>query len=462
MYGKMSLSLIIMAAGKGTRMRSRLPKVLQPLAGKALLQHVLEAGLTLKPTQIIVVYGYGGDQVQAHFADFDTAGVSLQWVEQAEQHGTGHAVQMALPVLATEGKTLILSGDVPLVQPDTLQRLVAAASSGMALLTQTLPDATGYGRILRDETGQISGIVEQKDANPVQQAIREINAGIYCVDNALLHQYLPRLRNDNAQQEFYLTDIVGMAVADHIRIGTVTPAGQYEPEGVNDRQQLAALERRWQLVQAQRLMQQGVHLLDPARFDLRGSLTCGQDVQIDINVIIEGRCTLGDGVMIGAGCILRDVSVAAGTRIAPYSLLDGAELGRDNRIGPFARLRPGTQLADGVHIGNFVEIKNTRLGAGSKANHLAYVGDAIVGSNSNLGAGMITCNYDGANKHRTVIGDQAFIGSNASLVAPVEIGDGATVGAGSVITKVVEPGALGVARGRQVNLPDYVRPVKGK
>lgn len=453
----MSLSVLIMAAGKGTRMRSARPKVLQPLAGQPLLTHVLQTAQQLNPTQLVIIYGHGGDQVQAHYQN-DAA--TLTWIEQAEQKGTGHAVQMALPALPQQGQTVILSGDVPLIQADTLQRLIKAAQPGLALVTQTLPDATGYGRIVRDGHGNIQGIVEHKDATPEQQQIREINAGIYCVDNALLHRYLPRLSCDNAQGEYYLTDLVAMAAQDQVVIGSVQPQAAFEPDGVNDRQQLARLERIWQQEQARRLMAQGVMLLDPARFDLRGKLDCGQDVVIDVNVIIEGDCYLGDRVQIGAGCLLKDVQIAADTIVAPYSVLESAQVGENNRIGPFSRLRPGTQLAQDVHIGNFVELKNSTMGQGSKANHLAYVGDATVGAQSNLGAGLITCNYDGAYKHRTIIGDSAFVGSNTSLVAPVTIGDRATVGAGSVVTRDVEANALAVGRGRQVNLPNYQRPQK--
>lgn len=452
----MALTVIILAAGKGTRMNSRLPKVLQPLAGRPLLAHVLEQAKRVQAERMITVYGHGGALVQAAFA-----GQAIEWVEQAEQLGTGHAVQVTLPVLPTEGQSLILYGDVPLVQPETLQRLQAAATGGLAMITMNLANPTGYGRIKR-EGGRIVRIVEQKDASPEECLITEINTGIYCVDNARLHEWLPKLSNNNVQKEYYLTDIVEMAAADGIEIGSIEPTYDFEVEGVNDRLQLSALERRFQAHQATQLMRAGVTLLDPARFDLRGRLSVGQDVRIDANVIIEGDCYLGDGVVVGAGCVLKNARVGAGTVLQPYSVLDDVVVGSENAIGPFARLRPGSELADGVHIGNFVEVKNSRIGRGSKANHLAYIGDAIVGSSSNVGAGTITCNYDGAYKHQTVIGSNAFIGSNSCLVAPITIADGATVGAGSVITKDVGESQLAVARGQQRNINNYQRPSKNK
>lgn len=452
----MALTVIILAAGKGTRMNSRLPKVLQPLAGRPLLAHVLEQAKRLQADRMITVYGHGGALVQAAFA-----GQAIEWVEQAEQLGTGHAVQVTLPVLPTDGQSLILYGDVPLVQPETLQRLQAAATGGLAMITMNLANPTGYGRIKR-EAGRIVRIVEQKDASPEERLITEINTGIYCVDNARLHEWLPKLSNHNVQKEYYLTDIVEMAAADGVEIGSIEPTYDFEVEGVNDRLQLSALERRFQAYQAEQLMRAGVTLLDPARFDLRGRLSVGQDVRIDANVIIEGDCYLGDGVVVGAGCVLKNARVGAGSVLQPYSVLDDVVVGSENAIGPFARLRPGSELADGVHIGNFVEVKNSRIGRGSKANHLAYVGDAVVGSGSNIGAGTITCNYDGAYKHQTVIGSNAFIGSNSSLVAPVTIADGATVGAGSVITKDVAESQLAIARGQQRNINNYQRPSKNK
>ncbi len=453
----MSTTVIILAAGKGTRMRSSLPKVLQPLAGRPLLGHVIETAKKLNADNIITIYGHGGDRVQTAFAQQD-----IKWVEQAEQLGTGHAVQMTLPVLPQDGVSLILSGDVPCINPVTLQKLLdATAATGIGLVTFTLPDANGYGRIVREQ-GQIQAIVEHKDASEEQRQIKEINTGIYAVSNAKLHQWLPSLSNDNAQGEYYLTDIVAMALADGMQVASVEPEQAFEVEGVNDRVQLAALERQFQAYQAKQLMQQGVHLIDPSRFDLRGNLTVGQDVRIDINVIIEGDCELGDNVEIGAGCIIKNTKIAAGTKVQPYSIFDSAIVGEDTQIGPFARLRPGAQLANEVHIGNFVEVKNTTIGLGSKANHFTYLGDAEIGAGSNIGAGTITCNYDGANKFKTIIGDQAFIGSNSSLVAPVKIGNGATVGAGSTITRDVEDNSLAVERSKQFAKENYPRPQKIK
>ncbi|MBO7705050.1 MAG: bifunctional UDP-N-acetylglucosamine diphosphorylase/glucosamine-1-phosphate N-acetyltransferase GlmU, partial [Acinetobacter sp.] len=383
-------------------------------------------------------------------------------VEQAEQLGTGHAVQMTLPVLPQEGSSLILSGDVPCISQNTLQKLLnATAETGIGLVTLTLADATGYGRIVR-ENGKIQAIVEHKDATTEQHQIKEINTGIYCVSNAKLHEWLPRLSNNNAQGEYYLTDIVAMALADGMQVASVEPEQAFEVEGVNDRIQLAALERQFQTDQAKKLMQQGVHLIDPSRFDLRGHLIVGQDVRIDINVIIEGECEFGDHVEIGAGCIIKNTKIAAGTKVQPYSLFDNAMVGEDAQIGPFARLRPGAKLAAEVHIGNFVEVKNTSVGFGSKANHFTYLGDAEIGAGSNIGAGTITCNYDGANKFKTIIGDAAFIGSNSSLVAPVTIGNGATVGAGSTITRDVAENSLAVERSKQVEKENYQRPQKMK
>ncbi len=451
----MTLSVIILAAGKGTRMNSRLPKVLQPLAGQPLLGHVLAQAQRLQVERIITVYGHGGEQVKSTFARQD-----IEWVEQAEQLGTGHAVQVTLPVLPQQGQSFILYGDVPLVQPETLKRLQQAASGGIAMITLSLDNPTGYGRIVREE-GKIRRIVEHKDASDAEKLITEVNTGIYCVDNACLHRWLPKLSNNNVQGEYYLTDIVAMAVADGLEIGSIQPEYEFEVEGVNDRIQLANLERRYQLHQVLQLQKKGVTFLDPHRFDLRGQLTVGQDVQIDVNVIIEGDCYLGDGVKVGAGSILKNARIGAETVIQPYSILDDVTVGANTTIGPFARLRPGTELADGAHIGNFVEVKNSRIGQGSKANHLAYLGDAVVGAGSNIGAGTITCNYDGAYKHQTIIGENAFIGSNSSLVAPIQIGDGATVGAGSVVTKNVAENALAVARGQQRQIENYQRPRKG-
>ena len=453
----MSTNVIILAAGKGTRMRSTLPKVLQPLAGRPLLGHVIETAKKLNAANIITIYGHGGNLVQQAFAQ-----ENVEWVEQAEQLGTGHAVKVTLPVLPTDGVSLILSGDVPCITEATLKKLLqASAETGIGIVTLTVDDATGYGRIVR-KNGEIQAIVEHKDANDEQRKIKEFNTGIYCVNNAKLHEWLPKLSNENAQGEYYLTDIIAMAIADDLSVASVEPELAFEVEGVNDRVQLATLEREFQNNQAKKLMQQGVHLIDPARFDLRGHLSVGQDVRIDINVIIEGDCEFGDHVEIGAGCVIKNSKIAAGTKVQPYSIFDNAIVGADAQIGPFSRLRPGAKLADEVHIGNFVEVKNSSIGLGSKANHFTYLGDAEVGAGSNIGAGTITCNYDGANKFKTIIGDSAFIGSNSSLVAPVNIGNGATVGAGSVITRDVAENSLAFERSKQVAKENYQRPEKVK
>lgn len=451
----MSTTVVILAAGKGTRMRSQLPKVLQPLAGRPLLGHVIETAKKIQADNIITIYGHGGALVKQAFQH-----EKIQWVEQKEQLGTGHAVKVTLPVLPKEGVSLILSGDVPCVQESTLKNLVEVSTqTGIGIVTLTLADSTGYGRIVR-QAGKIQAIVEHKDASEEQRQIKEINTGIYCVSNAKLHEWLPKLSNDNAQGEYYLTDIVAMALADGLEIASIQPQLAFEVEGVNDRIQLAALEREFQAYQAKQLMQQGVHLIDPSRFDLRGQLTVGQDVRIDINVIIEGQCSFGDNVEIGAGCLIKNTTIAAGTKVQPYSVFDNAVIGEDVQIGPFARLRPGAKLANEVHIGNFVEVKNSTVGLGSKANHFTYLGDAEVGSDVNIGAGTITCNYDGANKHKTIIGDHAFIGTNNSLVAPITIGHGATTGAGSVITHNVADHSLAFERAKQISKENYQRPQK--
>ena len=453
----MSTTVVILAAGKGTRMRSSLPKVLQPLAGRPLLGHVIETAKKIKADNIITIFGHGGDLVQRAFAH-----ENIQWVEQAEQLGTGHAVKVTLPILPKQGVSLILSGDVPCVQQSTLQNLVdVSTQTGIGIVTLTLDDSTGYGRIVRVDN-KIQAIVEHKDASDEQRQIKEINTGIYCVSNAKLHEWLPKLSNNNAQGEYYLTDIVAMALADGLEIASIQPELAFEVEGVSDRVQLAALEREFQAYQAKKLMQQGVHIIDPSRFDLRGELTVGQDVRIDINVIIEGHCTFGDNVEIGAGCVIKDTSIAAGTVVQPYSVFDKAVLGEAVQIGPFARLRPGAKLDNEVHIGNFVEVKNSTVGLGSKANHFAYLGEAEIGVSTNIGAGTITCNYDGANKHKTIIGDNAFIGTNNSLVAPIKIGHGATTGAGSVITHDVADNSLAFERAKQVSKENYQRPQKVK
>lgn len=452
----MSLQVIILAAGKGTRMRSALPKVMQPLAGQPLLHHVIVAARELGAERPIVVYGHGGDVVQQAFA-----AQALDWVLQAEQKGTGHAVQVALPVLAKAGRTLILYGDVPLISVTTLQRLIDVVPNEqtLGLLTVNLPDPTGYGRIVREQ-GRVVRIVEQKDASAEEKLITEANTGILCVPNALLHAWLPQLKNNNAQGEYYLTDLIGLATANGVPVTAVHPDTIWEVEGVNDKLQLATLERVWQRHQAEQLMRAGVTVLDPTRLDIRGHISHGMDVSLDAGVIIEGCVVLGDNVRVGAGCILKDCEIGAGTEIKPYSLIDNAVVGAHAHIGPFARLRPGSKLADEVHIGNFVETKATVMGVGSKANHLAYLGDSDIGAGVNIGAGTITCNYDGANKHKTTIGDDAFIGTNNSLVAPVTIGVGATTGAGSTISKDVPDGMLAVGRAAQKTIEGWQRPRK--
>lgn len=453
----MELSVVILAAGKGTRMKSVLPKVMQPLAGRPLLRHVVQTAQTLKSARTLVVYGHGGDLVQKAFA-----ADALLWAEQAEQKGTGHAVQMALPQLPASGRTLILYGDVPLTTAATLGRLIEKVGSekAMGLITLEMVNPAGYGRIVRNASGAVTRIVEQKDANDEEKKIREVNTGIFCVPNALLHKWLPLLQNNNAQGEYYLTDIIAMAAADGVAIETVQPEQSWEVDGINDKLQLATLERVHQRVQADNLMRAGVTLIDPARFDQRGSITHGMDVHIEPNVIFEGRVVLGNNVRIGPNCLLKDCEIGDNVIIKPNSLIDDAKVGAGAEIGPFARLRPGTVLAENVHIGNFVETKKAVLGKGSKANHLAYLGDADIGSGVNIGAGTITCNYDGVNKHLTTIGDDAFIGTNASLVAPVTIGKGATTGAGSTISKDVPDGTLAVARAKQIVIEGWQRPKK--
>ncbi len=469
------LDILIMAAGKGTRMKSRVPKVLQRLAGRALLHHVLDQAAHLQARSAIVITGHGASEVEAACAGVASAGggFDLQFARQEPQLGTGHAVMQALPHLRDDGTVVVLSGDVPLTQSDTLRALVAASAGGkLALLTVDLPDPTGYGRILRSADGAVQGIVEHKDASEAQHAITEIYSGIMAVPAQQLRGWLARLTNDNAQGEYYLTDIVAMAVADGVPVVAHRIADALQVAGVNSPLQLAELERAHQRAQARALMEQGVRLADPARFDLRddartgvrGELVCGQDVEIDVNCVFTGRVELGEGVSIGANCCIANARIAAGAVIHPYTHIDGekagASVGEGALIGPFARLRPGAQLGREVHIGNFVEVKNSTLADGAKANHLAYLGDASVGERVNYGAGSITANYDGANKHRTVIEADVHIGSNCVLVAPVTIGAGGTVGGGSTITKSTVPGALSVARGKQVSIANWNRPAK--
>ena len=451
------LQILILAAGKGTRMRSDLPKVLHPLAGKPLLGHVVDTAHALGAVGICVVYGFGGDAVPRAFADDN-----LTFALQAEQLGTGHAVQQALPNLADTGVTLVLYGDVPLTRPATLQPLVAAAQAGkLGLLTVTLTDPTGYGRIVRVD-GQVARIVEHKDADDAERAIREVNTGILAVPTTHLKTWIGRLKNDNAQGEYYLTDIIAMAVADGVAVETHQPAHEWEVLGVNSKTQLAELERIHQGEIARALLEAGVTLADPARLDVRGMLACGRDVSIDVNCVFEGQVKLGDGVQVGANCVLRNVTVAAGTRLDAFTLADDAAIGEVNRIGPFSRIRPGTTLARNVHVGNFVEIKNSRIDDGSKINHLSYVGDTTMGKRVNIGAGTITCNYDGANKHRNVIEDEVFVGSDTQLVAPVTVGRGATLGAGTTLTKDAPAGELTLSRARQLTITGWKRPVKQK
>ena len=453
------LSVIILAAGKGTRMQSAKPKVLQTLAGKSLLGHVLDTCHQLTVDDTIIVHGFGGEQVQDHI-DQQYAHLPITWVAQTEQLGTGHAVKVTLSELPKDGQSLILYGDVPLVSCQTLATLQDANTDGMCMLTLTVDNPFGLGRIKRDKDGNIEAIIEQKDANSDEQQIQEINSGIYCVDNALLHKFLPKLSNDNAQQEYYLTDIVKMAVADGITIAAIEPEHTFEIEGVNNRQQLASLERTWQGKLVADLQEAGVQFADPTRVDIRGTLSAGQDVFVDVGVVFEGDCVLGDNVYIEAGCVIKNAQIGNACHIKPYCVIDSAEVGAGVDIGPFAHLRPETILSDNSKVGNFVEIKKSTIGDGSKVNHLSYIGDAIIGTGVNVGAGVITCNYDGVNKSQTIIDDNAFIGSNSSLVAPVKIGDTATVAAGSVITKNVDAHALAFGRARQTQKNDFKRPTK--
>jgi len=456
----MALDIVIMAAGKGTRMKSTLPKVLHRLAGRSLLQHVLQTAAQLGADRIVAVTGHGADAVEA-----SVQAPNLCFVRQLPQLGTGHAVQQAVPQLHDDGMTLILNGDVPLIEAATARALLAAADGrNLALLTVELEDASGYGRVLRSEGSGVRAIVEHKDATPAEREIREVYTGIMAVPTVHLKRWLAALRNDNAQGEFYLTDIVAMAVADRVPVVTSHPRIEAEVLGVNSPLQLADLERRVQRAQAEALMEAGVRLADPARFDVRGELACGSDVEIDVNCVFEGRVSLGDGVRIGANCVIRNAVIAERAVIHPFTHIDGDALGvsvgAGAMVGPYARLRPGAVLAEEVHVGNFVEVKNSTLARGAKANHLAYLGDASVGERVNFGAGSITANYDGANKHRTVIGAHAHIGSNCVLVAPVTIGERATIGGGSTIASAAPAGQLTVARARQVTLPNWQRPVK--
>ena len=459
----MALSVVIMAAGKGTRMRSARPKVLHTLGGTPLLGHVLDTAGSLEPASCIVVTGHGAEAVEAAFAGHERV-----FVRQMPQLGTGHAVQQAVPVLPGDGITLVLNGDVPLIREATLRALVeACGGTNLALLTVALANPFGYGRIVRtpeagdaDGIGAVQAIVEEKDATPLQRQIAEVYTGILAAPTALLKGWLARLTNRNAQGEYYLTDVVAHAVADGVEVRTAAARDDTEVLGVNSPAQLADLERRLQRRHADALMEAGVRLADPARFDLRGTLACGLDVEIDVGCVFEGAVTLGDGVRIGPHCVIRDARIAAGAVIHPFTHIEGAAVGAGSLVGPFARLRPGAALGEEVHIGNFVEVKNATLADGAKANHLAYLGDATVGERVNYGAGSITANYDGANKHRTIIGADVHVGSNCVLVAPVTIGDGATIGGGSTITKTVAPGSLAIGRARQVAFENWERPKK--
>ncbi|MBD2857621.1 bifunctional UDP-N-acetylglucosamine diphosphorylase/glucosamine-1-phosphate N-acetyltransferase GlmU [Spongiibacter sp. KMU-158] len=452
----MKLDVVILAAGKGTRMNSDLPKVLHRLANKPMLGWVVNAAESLAPENTHVVIGHGAEQVKSLFE-----GSKLSWVLQEHQRGTGHAVAQALPHIADDAVVLITYGDVPLVKAETLQAMVEQVDNQtMSLLTVNLPNPQGYGRIVRDAENAVIAIVEQKDASDAQREIKEVNTGIMAVSASLLKNCLPKLSSDNAQGEYYLTDIIAMAVEQGVAVKTLQPENLYEVEGVNNKLQLQKLERELQRVQAEKLLEAGVGLADAARLDIRGELKTGRDVFIDVNCVFEGDVVLGDGVHIGPNCVISDSRIAAGAVIKTNSVLENAVVGENCNIGPFARLRPGTVLAADARIGNFVETKNAQIGLGSKVNHLSYIGDAVIGEQANIGAGTITCNYDGVNKFKTEIGDRAFIGSNSSLVAPVVIGKDATVGAGSALTGNVEDGELAVARGRQRNISGWQRPEK--
>ncbi|SPY38497.1 bifunctional UDP-N-acetylglucosamine diphosphorylase/glucosamine-1-phosphate N-acetyltransferase GlmU [Pasteurella canis] len=450
-----ALSIVILAAGKGTRMYSDLPKVLHKIAGKPMVKHVIDTVKSIHAKNIHLVYGHGGDVMQQHLKD-----EPVNWVLQAQQLGTGHAMQQAAPFFNDDENILMLYGDGPLIRAETLQKLIAAKPiNGIALLTVMLDDPTGYGRIVR-EKGNVVAIVEQKDANPEQLKIQEINTGVLVADGKSLKKWLSQLTNHNAQGEYYITDIISFANQDGCQVTAVQAEDFMEVEGVNNRQQLARLERYYQRKQADKLLLAGVALADPTRFDLRGELIHGRDVEIDINVVIEGYVKLGDRVRIGTGCVLKNCEIGDDVEIKPYSVLEDAQVGRLSQVGPFSRLRPGATLAAETHIGNFVEIKKANIGQGSKVNHLSYIGDAEIGQDCNIGAGVITCNYDGANKFKTVIGDNVFVGSDVQLIAPVTVENGATIGAGTTVTDNVHSGELVISRVRQRHIPDWQRPIK--
>ena len=449
------MNIVILAAGMGKRMNSDLPKVLHPLAGKSLLGHVVDTARTLDPQRLVVVYGHGGEQVQAAFA----GQTDVQWALQSPQLGTGHAVAQAVPMLVDDVPTLILYGDVPLVKASTLQRLAEAAQGGkLALLSQHVADPTGYSRVVRDAAGNVSRIVEQKDADAETLKINEVNTGILVCPTGPLKRWLTALKNDNAQGEYYLTDVIAAAVADGTGVVTAHPDAEWETLGVNSKTQLAFLERRHQRNLADRLTDSGVMLADPDRIDIRGTLECGRDVSIDVGCVFEGTVRLGKGVKIGPNCVLKDCTLADGTQVQAMSVIDSAEVGAQGRIGPFARLRPGTKLGEDSHIGNFVELKNASTGTGSKINHLSYVGDAEIGSRVNIGAGTITCNYDGVNKHKTIIEDDVFVGSDSQLVAPVTVRRGATLAAGTTLTREAPADSLTLSRVPQTTKSEWKRP----
>ena len=452
-----SLSVVILAAGQGKRMKSALPKVLHPIGGKSMLAHVVDTARTLSPTVTTIIYGHGGDAVRAAFAD----DVNLTWALQSPQLGTGHAVLQAMPHINETDITLILYGDVPLIQQETLSALVdSAAEQKLAWLTMKVANPNGLGRIIRNSNGDACEIVEEKDANSAQRTINEINTGFLACPTSWLARWLPMLGNKNAQGEYYLTDILKLAVEEGRQIVTHSPQNEVDITGVNSRDQLAQLERAYQIGLAKKCMESGVTLIDPARFDVRGKLSCGTDIVIDVNVIFEGDVTLGNNVHIGANCFLRNCTIGDDSIIQPFTFIDTATIGTNARIGPYARLRPGTTLANDVHIGNFVEVKASEIGDGSKANHLSYIGDSNVGKNVNIGAGTITCNYDGANKHRTVIEDNVHIGSDVQLVAPVIVGQGATVGAGTTVWKDVPANSLTINDKTQIDKTGWKRPQK--
>lgn len=450
------LDIVILAAGKGTRMQSELPKVLHPIAGKPLVEHVIQAAMPLTDQPINIIVGHGAETVSSAMQSYP-----IQFIEQKQQLGTGHAVQQALPFLRDSATVLILYGDVPLIQQDTLKLLIQQASaSSLGLLTVTLEDSTGYGRIVRNEAGQVTSIVEQKDASAEQLKIKEVNTGIMAVKADHLKEWLPALSNNNAQGEYYLTDIIATACSHDISVNTEQPAQEWEVLGVNDRRQQAQLERIYQQNLANQLMQSGVTLLDPARFDCRGSLTAGRDVKIDVNCIFEGQVVLGNNVTIGANCVIKNAQIGDNCQIKENTIVEDSQLEHDCVVGPFARLRPGTTLAAQAKIGNFVETKKATIGRGSKVNHLSYVGDATLGKDVNVGAGTITCNYDGINKHQTEIGDRVFVGSNTALVAPITLEDGVTVAAGSTLNRSVEKDKLAIARSSQKAVSGWQRPTK--